>query len=170
MGGGLGGKTESKAELPPWLAKASQDAIAQAQEIAQIGYVPYYGPEVAAFNQMQQGAMQNTADMLGSYGMNVPGMDIPTPQTFAGGVQGYSSAPIFEEAIAALQANRPGQYDAIQNRFIDPMTGNMPGAEPAPVAPGPTAQDLAAQHVTNFGYSPVKDDGTAWYGPQYTGR
>lgn len=135
MPGGLSGESKSEQQMPPWLAEASQDAIAQANEIGQIGYVPNYGPDVAAFNPMQQAAMQNTANMAGSYGMAVPQMDIPAPQTFAGGVQGYSSAPLYEESVAALQANRPGQYDAIMSQFIDPFTGDPYGTNGAG-APG----------------------------------
>jgi len=53
-----------------------------------------------------------------------------------GGVSGYSSAPLFEQAVEELKTRRPGQYEAIMGRFIDPMgsgdigTGNFADMTP----------------------------------------
>jgi hypothetical protein len=63
---------------------------------------------------------------------------MPQAQQFAGGVSGYSSAPMFQETMAALEANNPGQFAAIQNMFINPQTGaggmqpQMPMQQSAP--------------------------------------
>ena len=66
----------------------------------------------------------------------------PAPQTFAGGVRGYSSYPLYQESLAQYEAAMPGQYNAIRNMYIDPVTGASPVApmasltpEPAPAAP-----------------------------------
>lgn len=146
----MGGQNETQQSMPPWLEEASQDAIAQAGDVASIGYVPYYGPDVAAFNPMQQAAMQNTANMAGDYGMAMPQVDIPAPQTFAGGVQGYSSAPLYEQSVATLQAERPGQYDAIMSQFIDPVTGQPYGG----------GADQGGQQPNPFGLQPAPYNGT----------
>ena len=53
---------------------------------------------------------------------------MPTPTTYAGGVQGYSSAPMFEQSMAELEVRRPGQYAAINAPFIDFVTGAQPMA------------------------------------------
>jgi hypothetical protein len=86
--------------------------------------VPYYGPDVAAFSPAQQAAFQNTAGAAGAFGLASPtdpygGMGAPTD---FGGVQGYSSAPLYQQSVDALAANRPGQKQYIDSFFIDPTT------------------------------------------------
>ena len=158
---GKGGSTTSTVEIPEYIEQAAKRNLNKAENISQIGYTPYYGPDVAAFTPFQQSAFQNTADVASEFGMNVPltqsnimgGMGAPT--TYANGVSGYSSAPMFEESLASLAASRPGQKDFIDSFFIDPFTGtagnnvlppidyiNLPvpvAPAPAPVAPAPVA-------------------------------
>ena len=71
---------------------------------------------------------------------------MPAPQTFVGGIQGYSSLPIYNESVAQLQATRPGQYDAIMGQFIDPFTGTNPLAQTAAVTP-----EIAGAFSPDFG-------------------
>lgn len=127
-GGGKGGKSKSEVKIPAWLEAGARQNMARANELAQIGYVPYYGPDVAAFSPMQQAAMQNTNDAAAAFGMRggdaMAGM--PAPQTFAGGVQGYSSAPMFQQSLDTLGAQRPGQFAALNAPFINPVTGADP--------------------------------------------
>jgi hypothetical protein len=130
-GGGKGGSQTQQVKIPAWLESAAQSNLDRADALAQIGYTPYYGPDVAALSPMQLAAMQNTGGAASAFGMAAPvdamaGM--PQAQQFAGGVQGYSSAPMFEQSLAALQAARPGQYAALQSPFIDPFTGAQPGS------------------------------------------
>jgi hypothetical protein len=94
--------------------------------VANLGYTPYYGPDVAAMTPMQVAAAQNVNQGASAFGLAAPSdpmAGMPTAETFAGGVQGYSSGPIYDQSLAALQQNRPGQYDAITGMFIDPQTG-----------------------------------------------
>jgi hypothetical protein len=49
---------------------------------------------------------------------------MPQAQDY-GGMSAYSSAPMFEQSVAALRANAPGQANAIAGMFIDPITGQM---------------------------------------------
>lgn len=141
-GGGKGGSQSTSVQIPAWLEQAARANLGRADQAAQIGYTPYYGPEVAAFTPMQQAAMQGTNQAASAFGMAAPTdamAGMPQAQTFAGGVQGYSSAPMYEEALAALQQNAPGQYNAIRNMFLDPQgTGAYTpsqGVQPAPAAP-----------------------------------
>ncbi len=142
MSGGKGGSTTqtSKVEIPDYLEQPIKRNIAKAEDLATIGFTPYMGPEVAAMTPMQQAAMQNTSSAAQAYGLGAaPGQEVmPQPQTFAGGVQGYSSFPIYEQALAELQSRMPGQYQALQAPFRDPVTGAAPeapyGQEPAPAA------------------------------------
>ena len=129
-GGGKGGSTSTSVQVPAWLESAAQQNLARADRVAQLGYTPYYGPDVAAFSPMQQAAMQGTNQAAAAFGM--PSIDamagITAPQTFAGGVQGYSSAPLYQQSVEALRANAPGQAAAMGQMFIDPMTGAQPAA------------------------------------------
>jgi hypothetical protein len=81
---------------------------------------------------------------------------MPQPQQFAGGVSGYSSAPLFSETMAALEANNPGQFAAIQNMFINPQTGV--GGYQAQVAAQQAAQAAQAQQ-RDFGGGGAADQG-----------
>jgi hypothetical protein len=128
-GGGKGGKQTTEVKIPKWLEEAAQRNLARADEIAQIGYVPYFGPDVAAFTPMQQAAFQNTGQAAQAFGMAAPSdpmAGMPQAQTFAGGVQGYSSAPMFQQSLDMLAAARPGQFAALMAPFIDPVTGRQP--------------------------------------------
>ena len=127
----MGGSQTTKTEIPKWLESAAQDNITRANEVAQTGYVPYFGPDVAGFTPMQQAAFQNTADAASAFGMSAPAnpmAGMPQPQTFAGGVQGYSSAPMYQQAVDMLKQQMPGLYQQITGMFIDPVTGAAPRA------------------------------------------
>ena len=132
MSGGKGGSSTTEVKVPQYIEDAAKANLAKADVLSQIGYTPYYGPDVAAFTPMQQAAFQNTADTASAFGMAAPmsQQDIyggmPAPTSYAGGVQGYSSAPMFEQSMAELEARRPGQYAAINAPFIDPVTGAAP--------------------------------------------
>jgi hypothetical protein len=99
---------------------------------------------------MQQASFQNTGQAANAFGMaggGLTGMEgMPQAQQFAGGVSGYSSAPMYEEALAQLEARNPGQFAAIQNMFINPQTGQG-GYQP----PMPAAQPAAVQYSDNGG-------------------
>ena len=128
--GGGGGTTTGKTEVPAYIQDAHKRSLADAESVSEIGYVPYYGADVAAFSPMQQQSMRSTGNTASAFGMAPAGFDgtadIPQAQTFAGGIQGYSSAPLYEDALAQLEARRPAQYAAINDRFIDPFTGSRP--------------------------------------------
>jgi len=137
-----GGTTSGSTEIPAWLESAAIENINKARDVSQIGYVPYYGPDVAAFSPMQQQSMQSTGNAASAFGLAPEGFDgtagIPQAQTFAGGVQGYSSAPLYEQSLDKLFANAPAQYRAMNDMFIDPFTGARPrggyGATPTQVS------------------------------------
>lgn len=125
---GKGGST-SKQEIPYWLEEAARRNLSQADRISRIGPVPLsYGPTVAAFTPMQNAAFANTADMARAYGLAAPvgrevtgGMD--DPDTYAGGVRGYSGKPIYDEITGEFRDDRPGQASYIDSFFINPFTG-----------------------------------------------
>ena len=130
MSGGKGGSTTSTVEIPQYIEDAARRNLARADTISQIGYVPYYGPDVAAFTPMQEAAFQTTADVASAFGTPGGSMSqqditggMPAPTTYAGGVRGYSSAPMYEQAMDELATRRPGQKSLIDSLFIDPYSG-----------------------------------------------
>ena len=128
--GGGGGTTSGSTEIPAWLESAAIENINKARDVSQIGYVPYYGPDVAAFSPMQQQSMRSTGNAASAFGLAPQGFDamagMPQAETFAGGLQGYSSAPLYEQSLDKLFANAPAQYRAMNSMFIDPFTGAAP--------------------------------------------
>ena len=128
MSGGKGGSQTTQVEVPQYIEDAAKANLAQGREVSKIGYTPYYGPDVAAFSPMQTAAMQNAADFASAFGM-APQMDVtagmPQAQEYAGGIRGYSSAPLYEQAVAELAARRPAQAALIESQFIDPTATTM---------------------------------------------
>jgi hypothetical protein len=130
MSGGKGGSSTSQVTIPEYIEAAAQRNLNKAERISQLGYVPEYGPTVAAFTPMQQAGFQNTANLASQYGIGAPasqqdimgGMGAPT--TYANGVRGYSSAPLYDQMVAELAAKRPGQKSYIDSFFIDPKSGS----------------------------------------------
>ena len=148
MAGGKGGSTTTTVEVPQYIEDAAKFNLRQAGAlgqpgIAQIGYVPYYGPDVAAFTPTQEAAFQNVAGQAGAFGLATPAggamAGMPTPQEFAGGFRGYSSAPMYEQALGEFARRRPAQFNLIESLFINPVTGEFEGAPVVdatpPVAP-----------------------------------
>jgi len=130
MSGGKGGRSSTSVEIPAWLENAARQNIARADQIAQIGYVPYYGPDVAAMTPMQMAAGGNINAAAGAFGLGAPtsaAAGMPPAMDY-GGMGAYSSAPLYEQSLAQLQARRPGQFAALQAPFIDPVTGAPPAA------------------------------------------
>ena len=123
-----GGTTSSNTQIPAYLEDAVRENINRARDVSQIGYTPYYGADVAAFSPMQQQSMLSTGNAASAFGLAPQGFDamagMPQAQTFAGGVQGYSSAPLYEQSLDNLFANAPAQYNAMADMFIDPFTGS----------------------------------------------
>ena len=169
MSGGKGGSTSSTVEIPQYIEDAAKRNLARADTISQIGYVPYYGPDVAAFTPMQEAAFQTTADVASAFGTPGGSMSqqdimggMPAPTTYAGGVRGYSSAPMYEQAMAELATRRPGQKTLIDSLFIDPYSGVAGANVGSPVDYGDTRTpgDLGGGSVGGGGGDLVSYPGT----------
>lgn len=133
MSGGKGGSQTSEVTVPQYIEDAAKRNLHKADMVSELGYVPNYGPDVAAFTPAQLAAMDNTSGAASAFGLNVPETSgIPTPTEYAGGVSGYSAMPIYEQALEEFRAARPGQAEYIDSFFIDPMTGESNYVPPAP--------------------------------------
>jgi hypothetical protein len=152
MSGGKGGQTTSEVTVPAYIENAAKANLAKADAISQVGYTPYYGADVAAFNPMQQASFQNTADSANAFGMATPTSptdimgNMGAPQTYANGVTGYSSAPMFQDAVDTLGYFRPNQKALLDSFFVNPYTGFDPsGAYSASPASG-VAMEMQGQN------------------------
>jgi len=129
MSGGLGGSQKQSVKIPQWLENASQDVIARADEVSRLGYTPYMGPEVAAFNKAQEAAFNNNAAIARDIGITVPaGSSMPAATDFGGGVWGYGSHDGYKRNLDAFREEYPGQYDYMRSFFIDPVNGGSAGS------------------------------------------
>jgi hypothetical protein len=124
MGGG--GRNTTEVTVPAWLEEAAQRNLSRADELARIGYTPYYGPDVAAMTPMQMAAMQGTNTAASAFGMPTadPMAGMPAATNY-GGMPAYSSGGLYDQALAELERRMPGQFAALRAPFIDPVTGMM---------------------------------------------
>ena len=119
-GGGKGGSQSTSVEIPAWLQQAAQSGLARGEQAAGIGYVPYLGPDVAALTPLQEAAMANTSAASSAFGLGpspMPSAGMPEIQTFAGGLRGYSSAPLYDQMVTELRSQNPEQYAKLMAPF-----------------------------------------------------
>jgi len=158
MSGGKGGSQSTQVEIPKYLEDASKENIAMGKEVAKIGYTPYYGPDVAAFTPAQEAARANVGSMASAFGMQGPTSGMPEATDFGGGIRGYSSGSLYDQAVAELARRRPGQAAAINQMFINPQTGGYAGK-----------QNYYNPYAgANAGYGTMPYDGYGWNPNDYT--
>lgn len=123
-GGGKGGKNTEQTEkdIPDWLKQPAIRNLQRAEDVQRIEYMPYRGAEIAAFNDVQNLAMNNNLNTARAFGLLDPSSTLtaesqmPTPTEFAGGFKGYSSMSLYDQALAETKAQQPGaiaQYEAL---------------------------------------------------------
>jgi hypothetical protein len=137
MSGGKGGGQSTKTEIPVWAQDATKRNLARAEDVQRIGYMPYYGPDVAAFNPTQQLAMQNNMDAAAAFGLASPGQNAMAGMPRAtdyNGIQGYSSGGLYEQAVAEFERNKPGYAREYNKLFAKNSSSDVP---PYPTEPYP---------------------------------
>ena len=153
MSGGKGGEQTTTVDVPQWVENAARANLAMGERVAGIGYMPYYGPDVAAFSPMQTAAMQNTANLASAFGMQAPTdvtAGIPQAQQFAGGLMGYSSQPLFAESTQRLMEERPRQYAQYSGLYPNIEPYGIPSQEAlSPVTGGTTARGFGSMTDDN---------------------
>ena len=127
MSGGKGGERTAAQSIPAWIEGPAKENLARAKAVGEIGYMPYYGPDVAALAPQQEQAMRNNFSAQQAYGMVSPtaqfSTGMPQAQEYAGGVRGYSSGNLFDQAVAELAVRNPEQaarYGKVMNPNINP--------------------------------------------------
>ena len=127
-----GGSTTTEKIAPKFAETAEQQKIGLGRDLSAMGYNPYFGPDIAAMSPLESAAYEGTNLMSGAFNMpTAVGGYMPQPTTFAGGVQGYSSAPMFVESRDALRQYTPGSFDYLESFMVDPMSGET-GSRAAP--------------------------------------
>jgi len=122
-------QTVTANQIPKWMEDAAKQNLERANYVSQLGYVPNYGMDVAAFSPLQQQAMQASGMAGQAFGLAPQGFDatagIPTPTTDSFGFTGYSSGNMFDNALTEFSQRRPGQYNAMQSMFVNPESGEV---------------------------------------------
>jgi hypothetical protein len=115
----MSGSSKSETKVPEWQNRAARDALAAANRVANIGYTPYYGPDVAAMTPMQMAALQGTNQAASAFGMPTSDLSkgMPKAQNF-NGVMAYSSGDMYGQALAELKRRNPEQYAALMAQFM----------------------------------------------------
>lgn len=119
-GGGKGGSQTQKTEIPKWIEEPATRNLQRAETTQRIGYQPYYGIDVAGFTPTQQAAQQMNIGAAEAFGMLpqgqlTAGSGMPQQQTI-GGLTGYSSSPLYEQAVAEARRRDPQSasiYDSL---------------------------------------------------------
>ena len=158
-GGGKGGSNTSAQSIPKWVEGPAQDNLAKAKLAGEIGYMPYYGPEVAGLSPMQTQGMQRTQDALSAYGMAPQGSQYQSSlpeQTTMGGVSGYGSGNLFDAAVAELGRRNP----ELAARYASAMA---PIVRPPPPAPAESPRGLLSSNgllrIDNSNYDNFGENG-----------
>jgi len=129
-GGGKGGSKTTETTIPEWVRAPADRNLQRAEAVQQLEYMPYFGAQVAALNENQTNAMQNNANAASAFGLLAPTdvmADMPTPTTYANGMKGYSSMPIYDQAMAELTASNPENMDAYDALFGGRTTFGLTG-------------------------------------------
>ena len=181
MSGGKGGSKTQETTIPDWLRGPAERNLQRAEAVQQIPYMPYYGPDVAAFTPAQNAAFQGNIGAAEAFGLLAPGTLTPTsgmpePTEYAGGFTGYSSQPMYEQALAELKAKQPGavaQYDALFGNAVPANNfggggGRFRGsAGVTPSNPAQTREQIIADRYASTKVG-VDASGKSIYG--YTGQ
>ena len=130
-GGGKGGSQTQKTEIPKWIEEPATRNLARAEQAQQLGYMPYTGIDVAGFTPTQQAAQQMTFDTASAFNMMPQGYQGITPMTgmpqqqTIGGMTGFTSAPLYEAAVAEARRQQP-ESAAIYDTLFGQQTGYTP--------------------------------------------
>lgn len=131
-GGGKGGGSTSRQEIPKYIEEPTKRNLRRAEVAQNIGYMPYIGPDLAAMSPTQLAARENVMGAASAYGLSTPtaGTGLPEATDFGGGIVGYSSYPLFDQAREELRKRDPNQMAIYESLFGDPDPQRTNSAEP----------------------------------------
>lgn len=132
MSGGKGGSTSASVEVPEFIRGPAERNLQRAEQVQQIGYMPYMGVDVAAPTPGMQNLMQQRGRTAEAFGIVGPGYDplagLPETQTM-GGITGYRSFDPALDAVQQLAQTYPEQmsrynalYEGTPTQQVNEMT------------------------------------------------
>lgn len=119
MSGGKGGSQTQQVKIPAWMEEAAKRNLARAEAMSKVGYMPYYGPDVAGFGPTGDIARQANIDAAIAFGMAPEG-------TRATPMGDLSSGTLYDQAVAEYERRNPGAASYYNQFFVDPVTGAAP--------------------------------------------
>jgi hypothetical protein len=123
----FGGSETSEVKIPEWVVDPSKRAIARGEDAAALGYMPWMGPDVAAFTPTQEAAFNNNIGAAQAFGMAAPSQpSMPQAQDYGGGMSGYSGYGMYDNIRNQYATANPGQAELYNSFFVNPQTGAMP--------------------------------------------
>ena len=130
------GSETTETTLPSWLQDPVQRNLQRAEDLQRLPFMPYQGPEVAAFNPNQVSAFENNIDAAKAFGFKTPvdamgGM--PEASKYADGSFGYDSNSLYDQALLDSQAYDPAAFNKYQS-FFDTSVGAKPNPVPNGIA------------------------------------
>ena len=125
--GGSTSRTTAQTK-PAHIVEAEKEALAMANYLSKLGYVPRTGVQIAGLSDRTLDSMRGTNAGLDAFGLPTSDVMANIPQTTMSdsGIRGYTTTSGLDELIATMQRDRPAQYNYIMDMFIDPVTGAMP--------------------------------------------
>lgn len=125
--GGSTSRTTAQSK-PAHIVEAEKEALAMANYLSKLGYVPRTGVQIAGLSDRTLDSMRSTNAGLDAFGLPSSDVMANIPQTTMSdsGIRGYTTTSGLDELIATMQRDRPAQYNYIMDMFIDPVTGAMP--------------------------------------------
>ena len=157
MGSSTSSETQTATQtIPAEVTAANAAMLARGQKLADLGYIPYMGVDVAGINPAERAAIENVGQMASAFGLSAPAaLDIGMPEITTGGMTGYSGFPIYEGALERFRETRPDQYEAYAEALgYDPLTGEKKAA-PVPVYSAPAAPAAAPVNRMASGVAPA---------------
>lgn len=119
-----GGERTQTVELPKELEAAAKQNLKLAEEVGRLPFAPYFGPSVAAFTPMQEASFANTNAAANAFGLASPQnpmAGMPQPMN-VGGFRGYSTQPLYENAMSRVDPAVLAMYNA----FFGPGGSSSP--------------------------------------------
>jgi len=165
MGNSTSSETQTATQtIPAEVTAANAAMLARGEKLAELGYIPYMGVDVAGINPAERAAMENVGKMASAFGLAAPAaVDIGMPEVTVGGMTGYSGFPLYEGALERFRETRPDQYEAYAEALgYDPLTGAKvappaPFYSAAPAAPAAAPVNRMASGVAPAGAAYFKD-------------
>jgi hypothetical protein len=124
--GGSTSKTTSQTK-PEHIVQAEKEALAMANYLSQLGYMPRTGVQIAGLSDRTIDSMRGTNQALEAFGLPTsdPLSNVPMPTYSESGIRGYTTTSGLDELLAEMQKNRPAQYNYFNDMFLDPVTSDQ---------------------------------------------